>query len=471
MLLTITSTRPPATDLGYLLHKHPERVQSFDLPFGRAHVFYPEASEERCSAALLLDLDPIGLVRGPGRRSAPERTLAQYVNDRPYVASSFLSVALGRVFGTALSGKCSGKPELEGQSMALTATIAALPARGGEPFIRKLFEPLGYVVEATRHPLDSSVPDWGESRYYSVTLTRECTLAGLLTHLYVLIPVLDDEKHYWVGRDEIDKLLKHGADWLESHPEREQITHRYLRRQWRLTRDALARLQEDEGDPDADQAEAAAEEAAVEERLGLNEQRQGVALAVLREARARTVVDLGCGEGKFLQVLLKEKQFDRIAGIDVSPSVLERAASRLKLDRMAPARRERISLLQGALTYRDTRLADYDAATILEVIEHLDLERLGAFERVVFEFAKPRTVVVSTPNVEFNGRFENLPAGTHRHRDHRFEWTRAEFVEWATGVAERNGYGVRYLPAGEVDPDLGPPTQFAVFELNAGGVA
>ncbi|HYX89310.1 MAG TPA: hypothetical protein VE753_08065, partial [Gaiellaceae bacterium] len=140
------------------------------------------------------------------------------------------------------------------------------------------------------------------------------------------------------------------------------------------------------------------------------------------------------------------------------------AQRRLRLDRLAPRQRERVELFQTALTYRDRRLTGFDAAACVEVIEHLDRPRLSAFERVVFEHARPGTVVVTTPNREYNARFDGLPAGSFRHRDHRFEWTRGEFEDWGGELAGRFGYGVRFLPVGPEDPELGPPTQMAVFE-------
>ncbi len=468
MLLTITTTHRPASDLGYLLHKNPSKVQTFELAFGKAHVFYPRADEELCTAALLLDVDPVWLVRGRQGSSGEGGTLDQYVNDRPYVASSLMSVALAQLFGTALSGRSKERQELAETPLPLEARIAVLPCRGGEPFLRSLFEPLGYELQVVRHPLDPGWPDWGDSRYYTVSLRATKTVHDLLSHLYVLIPVLDDEKHYWVGRDEIEKLLRHGEGWLAKHPAREEITDRFLKHQRRLTREAIARLSDDQpADENEDEkAEAAAhEEEAVEQPLSLNEQRLSTVLAVLRQCGARQVVDLGCGEGRLLRALLADRQFERIVGLDVSCRCLERAADRLHMDRMPAAQASRISLMQGSLTYRDQRLSGFDAACVVEVIEHLDAARLAAFERVLFEFAKPATIVVTTPNREYNVRWPTLPAGRFRHRDHRFEWTREEFATWARAVAERFGYAVRFLPVGPNDPEVGPPTQMAVFYI------
>jgi len=464
MLLLITSTTPPATDLGYLLYKNPARVQTFDLPFGCATVFYPEAREERCTAALLLEVDPIGLVRK--RRGPPGegRSLEEYVNDRPYVASSFLSVAIARVYGSALSGRSRERPDLAETPLPYEARIPVLPCRGGEGFLRQLFEPLGYEIEARRHALDERFPEWGESPYFAVALRAQRRLAEILNHLYVLIPVMDDEKHYWVGEDEIEKLLRHTEGWLADHPLRDAIARRYLKHQRRLTRIALRRLlDEDQADPDAADSARAHEEQAIEAPIRLQECRVAAVVAELSRAGVRRIVDLGCGEGHLLRALLRDRAFAEILGMDVSPRALEIAASRLRLARMPERERERIRLIQGSLLYRDARIAGFDAATCIEVIEHLDPPRLAAFERVVFEFARPAMAIVTTPNREYNATFKNMPKSGLRHRDHRFEWTRDEFGSWARGIAERFRYEVRFNPVGPEDPALGAPTQMAVF--------
>jgi 3' terminal RNA ribose 2'-O-methyltransferase Hen1 len=250
MLLTITTTHTPATDLGYLLHKNPFKAQRFELSFGTANVFYPEAKETRCTAALLVDVDPIGLVRRRGS-SAEGGLLDQYVNDRPYVASSFLSVAIGEVFRSAMAGRSADRPDLVETRIPLEASLPVVPSRGGERLLRALFEPLGYEVTAVRLRLDEQFSEWGESAYYTVALRATVPLKDLLTHLYVLIPVLDNDKHYWVGEDEVEKLLRHGGSWLATHPEREQITRRYLKHQRSLARQALARLLAEDENEDA----------------------------------------------------------------------------------------------------------------------------------------------------------------------------------------------------------------------------
>jgi len=466
MLLNLSTTHEPATDLGYLLSKHPQKLQSFELAFGRAHVFYPQADTQRCTASLLLDVDPVGLVRGRGDGS--EGTLAQYVNDRPYTAGSFLAVAIARIYRSALAGSSAGRDALVQTPIPLEAEIPVLRARGGEEAIRRCFEPLGYAVELTPLVLDARFPEWGASPYWRLRITACVRLQELLSHLYVLLPAIDGDKHYFVGEDEVDKLVTKAGGWLAAHPQREWITNRYLKRRRSLVRSALARLLDAEED-DVDQAEQKREaaEEAIERPLSLNEQRMGSVLSVLRQSGARKVVDLGCGEGRLLGLLLKEKRFERILGVDVSLRALDIAADRLHLERLPPSQRERLQLVQGALTYRDRRLEGFDAACAVEVIEHMDLPRLPAFERNVFEFARPGLVVVTTPNAEYNANFADLPAGKLRHPDHRFEWTRAEFQAWAEAVANRHGYGLRLLPIGPLDPVLGAPTQMALFTRDA----
>ena len=449
MLLSITTTHRPAADLGFLLHKHPDRVQAFGLPFGAAHVFYPEAGEERCTAVLLLDIDPVGLVRRGGGRGS--FALAEYVNDRPYVASSFLCVAMNAVYKSAMAGTCVARPELAATPIPLDVRLPAVPARGGEAIVRRMFEPLGYAVET--EPVSV--------RHVALRLTATIRLADLLNHLYVLLPVLDDDKHYWVGDDEVAKLLRKGEGWLPAHPDRALIARRYLKRQARLFHPALAAL--DELAPPAEDGEQAAPEEQLEERISLRDQRLGSVQSVIKAAGARRVLDLGCGAGALLERLLRDG-YEHVLGVDVSARALEAAARRLKLDAMHDAQRQRIALLHSPLTYRDKRLRGYDAAALVEVIEHLDPPRLAAAEQNVFGSARPGTVVVTTPNAEYNVRWESLPAGRFRHPDHRFEWTRPEFAAWSAKVAERHGYGVRHLPVGPEDPEVGAPTQMAVFE-------
>ncbi|MEV6212804.1 3' terminal RNA ribose 2'-O-methyltransferase Hen1 [Kitasatospora sp. NPDC051914] len=515
MFISISTTATadrPATDLGFLLHKHPEKVQRFSTSHGVAHVFYPEATEHACTAALLLDVDPVALVRqgrGKGRSGSPDFALAQYVNDRPYAASSLLSVALRTVFRSAMKGVCEKLPGRADLPMPLRISLPAVPATGGSEggpaMVQRLFEPLGWQVDAVAIPLDEAFPEWGESRYVRVELTGELRLAEALQQLYVLLPVLDGAKHYWVAPDEVDKLLAAGEGWLGDHPELALITRRYLARRWSLTRLAmerlaLARLAEADDreaeeldnavddDPDTEPATDAAPGSATDTEEGngaddarpapapsddagdgaekpvpLAVRRREAILAALAETGAARVLDLGCGQGELVGALLKDARVTEVLGVDVSSRALSAAARKLRLDRMTERQASRVRLVQGALTYTDARLKGYDAAVLSEVIEHLDLPRLPALEYAVFGAARPTAVVVTTPNVEYNVRWESLPAGHVRHADHRFEWDRAEFRDWAERVARTYGYTVDIRPVGPIDEEVGAPTQLALF--------
>ncbi|GAA1035461.1 3' terminal RNA ribose 2'-O-methyltransferase Hen1 [Virgisporangium ochraceum] len=455
VLLTITTTLRPATDLGYLLVKHPDRVHEFTVSTGRAYVCYPEATPERCTAALVLDIDPAAL-RTRGRERPDDFTLGRFVNDRPYAASSLLSAAIAQVFRSALRGTSKERPDLVATPVPLELRLPALRCRGGADLAEELFGPLGWEVTAI--PIN-------DSRYVDLTLKGTVRIADALNQIYVLLPVLDDAKHYWVAPDEVDKLLRAGTGWLAGHPKRGLIARRYLAHRRSLASVALARLAEEEADDSVETAatetdeDAELPETARKEPLAL--QRRRAVTAALAAAGAERVLDLGCGGGALLGDQVGDRRYTEIVGVDVSTLALAMAERRLRLDRLPERQRSRIKLLQGALTYRDDRLKGYDAAVLMEVIEHLDEPRLPALADAVFGHARPATVIVTTPNVEYNVRYEGLTG--MRHHDHRFEWSRAAFAAWCAGVAADHGYSVDVTGVGDADPEVGAPTQLAVF--------
>lgn len=463
MLLTITTTHYPATDLGFLLHKHPDKLQTIELSIGKAHLFYSEKKEEKMTINLLLDIDAIDMVRGARNSGGDNFALGHYVNDRPYVASSFMSVALSKAFSSALNGKCKDKPELVDVKLPFEVSIAVVPApKGGEVLIRKFFEPLGYQVQLIPHQLDSKFPEWGNSKYFTLNLKNTITTKDLLSHLYVLIPTLDNDKHYFVSEQEIEKLIQKGEGWLKEHPERDQIIKRYLVNLNSLSRQALERISE--SGEIAELTDDLTEKTEVQKRKEtLHDKRINLVAEKLTASGAESILDLGCGEGKLIRQLLKRKQFARITGMDVSYTELLKAKERLRFDELSPMQKERINLFQGSLTYKDKRLEGFDAAAVVEVIEHLDLNRLKAFERVLFEFAKPGMVVLTTPNQEFNVTWDKLDAADMRHDDHRFEWTRKEFADWTNHIATTYNYNVELFSIGDEVENIGAPSQMAVF--------
>ncbi|MCC5815463.1 MAG: 3' terminal RNA ribose 2'-O-methyltransferase Hen1 [Leptospira sp.] len=463
MILTISTNYNPATDLGFLLHKHPDKFQTFDLSFGKAHIFYSECSDSKASINLLLDIDPIDLVRKARKHGLDGFALGNYVNDRPYVASSFMSVAISKLFSSALNGKCKEKPELVNTKIPLQVSITSIPApRGGDRLIRKLFKPLGYQILTKRIMLDEKFPEWGESKYFSLQLENTITIKDLLSHLYVLIPTLDSDKHYFISEDEINKLLSKGEGWLQEHPERDLIVRRYLINLNSLSNIAIARLNEGNVNEFIED-ELKENSADKSKKESLNEKRMQLVLEKLLESGAKRILDLGCGDGKLLKELLKYQKFTEIVGMDVSYNELIKAKDRLHWEDLPHKMKEKIKLYQGSLTYSDNRLLGYDAAAVVEVIEHLDLNRLSSFEKVLFGIAKPNTIILTTPNKEYNVIYENLDGSSMRHDDHRFEWNRKEFTDWAEKVAKKYSYTVNFYPIGDELDTIGAPTQMAIF--------
>ena len=446
MILKISTTHQPAADLGYLLHKNPTRLHEETFPFGKGYVLFPEVSETKAEVALLLDVDPVGLVRGGSNYD-------QYVNDRPYTASSFISSAMLHFFSTAMSGRSKERQEVADIAIPIEFELPVLRAKGGEESIRGLLEPLGYALEIEQL----------RGNYFHVEGKITAQIKDVLTHLYILIPVIDNDKHYYVDKNEIGKLTNRAKDWLPTHPLKETIIQKFLRYDKILTKEATLRLAEFEPDLDEDETPVEEPKEIVEKKVSLHTQRLEQVTKKLVEIGAQNVVDLGCGEGRLMQMLIKQRQFKKVLGMDVCVRSLEYANRRLHLADASESLRKRVELIHGSLMYRDARIAGFDAAAIVEVIEHLDLARLAAFERVVFDFARPNYVVLTTPNVEWNKTFDLENTGEFRHDDHRFEWTREEFKSWCDQICERFRYRVEISGIGEEHPEFGAPSLMGVF--------
>lgn len=475
MLMSIKLSREDgadyiASDLGFLLHKNPNHTHEVNLKFGKATVFFPESNDDVCQASIFVDLDTIDLVRNYQGPAGGAKQLKQYVNDRPYTLNSFFSVAISRVYGTALNGTCNKKPELVNQALNYEVEIPALPSRGGKELLERLFSPLDYEIVLQQLEYDEALPDWGYSPYFSVKLKNKVQLSLLLKHLYVLIPVLDNEKHYWVSHDEVEKLIRQGSDWIPQHPEKNLIVSRYLKKQGSLTRKALEQLSVEENeldisndDDENSDRKAQASEDKLEKKIRLNDLRIQKITETIKSKEISSIIDLGCGEGKYVKEFLKISKLDKVTGIEVSTTTLTKAEQRINIDRLPEKVRGKLSLLQGSLTYNDKRVQGYDLATCIEVIEHIDEDRLDAFKQSLFGFAKPKHVILTTPNAEFNVTFESLPKGKLRHSDHRFEWDRKTFEQWCNDICSDYGYKATFDTIGEVHPEYGAPTQMAIF--------
>lgn len=483
-MLNITTTVRPATDLGYLLGKHPDRLQSFPQTYGQAHVFYPVASAERCTATLLLEIDPLAITRRASGANPNAPFLQQYVNDRPYTANSHLAVAIASVFGSALNGNCSERPELAETPIPLEVEVPAIRCPHGEVLIPRFFEPLGYRLQVDSPLMDPRLPHLGPSRHHALTLSSEhLTLAQVLRHLYVLLPAMDNQKHYWIDRNEVDKLVRHSQDWLSGHPEAEVITRRYLGQRPHLTLRAMNALNTE---PDLDQpapserepappavpaTDPQAESLPSADRpdqpaaLNLQQQRINDVFEILKSAAPSSVIDVGCGEGELAKLLVQQTKIPRITALDVSQRQLEIAARRLRSQSVIQAPFQRLNLIHASATYRDPRTAGHQAAVAMEIVEHIDPDKLAAFTELLLEPSDLTLVVVTTPNREFNRVYNHRHQRNDRlrHWDHRFEWDQPQFQAWAGHAAAAHGYSVDFRPVGAAHPQYGPPTQMAVF--------
>ena len=463
MYLQINTNDNDAQLLGYLLHKHPDNYQTKALNFGTAHMFYTDNTATYCTFNLVLEINSVALSRNAHKNNFKASfKLADYVNDRPYVASSFLTTAISKVLRSTMNGICNEKPELVQKQWPLTITINAVKSKKGVSEIHRFFEPLGYQVETETQLLDPQFEAWGMSPYFKLTLRGNKTLNEVLTHLYVLLPVLDNNKHYFVNQDEVNKLLDKGGDWLKDHPAKTIITNKYLQHRKSYTRLAFEQLMQKNNDPENETKQEA--ETAIEQKIPIHDVRLNTVAETLKNLNISTVADLGCGDGKLIRRLMKHAQFTKIIGMDASFQSIEMAKRRLKLEQLPVRLQEKLTLIQGALTYRDARIEGVDAVALVEVIEHLDEHRLEALEQVIFECIQPKYAVLTTPNSEYNQLFESLPNGVFRHSDHRFEWTREEFEAWGNAIAKQFNYTAKYQQLGEVHETYGGLSQMVVFE-------
>jgi len=279
MQIELTLTAPDgadysARDLGFLLHKHPDHLHTRETGQGIASIFYTEKGDTRTTAILHLALDPVALVRGKNAQS--DGLLAQYVNDRPYVANSFLSVALARSFGQTLSGKSKERQALADRPLPFEVRVIPVAIAGGADVAKTVFEPLGYHADPVL--IDES----GQRGIYDLRLKGTVFLRDVLSHLYVLVPVLDNAKHWFIDKEAIEKLLAKGEGWLPQHPAKTLITTRALKHRRALVHAALERLADEEPEPEIpDGAPPPEPEEALEKPMRLHDLRLDTVAALL----------------------------------------------------------------------------------------------------------------------------------------------------------------------------------------------
>jgi 3' terminal RNA ribose 2'-O-methyltransferase Hen1 len=454
MYLSIATTYQPATDLGHLLHKHPDRAFKSEGSQSDYYCFFPVATAEYCKACLVLNFNSRPESNGHGRPFLPQLQ-SQYINDRPYVAGSQLSIAIADVFGTAMNGKSKDRQNLADIALPFEIEISAVHCNAGADFIQKIFEPLGYTVEVSNTKLNEKFPAWGQAPYFSIKLNTTKRISEILRQIYVLLPVLDNFKHYYIEDAEKEKILRLGEGWLQNHPLVEIITQRSLKNIRSLSNEALEILLGSEPITSS----SLDGEAKLESPIRLNELRFNKVEEVLITSGVKRVLDFGCGEGRFLEKLIRNPWFSEVIGADVSIASLERATKRLERN----SSKNKAKLIHSSFTYHDDRLKDIDSMVMLEVIEHIDLTNLDFVEKNIFEFIKPKLLIITTPNADYNTKFQQ-PG--FRHPDHRFEWTRDEFKVFCE-KSIKYGYTYEISFIGDIEPALGGPTQMGVFKWKA----
>ena len=470
MLLTITCKGEHASELSFLLHKNPYKVQEFNVIMGKAYVFYPKVSDIETTVALLADLNPIDLVKGKeGVKQDSYYTLFDYINDRPYSINSFTSSIISKVFNTACAGKCEHLPELVKTELDLSCTLYALPVKGRLDMINKIFEPLGYEVSYEEKILDSEFEEFGKSSYVDLTIHNEhITLYNLLNQIRILIPVFDKEKHYYVDEKEVDKLIRLSIDWLKDHPEKNRIVGRYFSKDKKLAVKALEALKIDEIKNDDIEEDNTTSEKTIEKKVRLNDQRLETVKKTIIENNCKTVLDYGCGEGNLESILANESSISQITFTDISFNALKNTKFRIRSKMKNEDYDNKFSSFQSSLLYRDERCRNFDCICLIEVIEHIELNRLDTIVENIFGYYKSKIIIITTPNREYNIKYEFLEEDKLRHPDHRFEFTRDEFYKFVNNIVDNDRYPYNAIieSIGEIDDTVGSPTMMAVFYKN-----
>ena len=443
MLLTLACSGKDAPDLSWLLHKRPNRLQAFDLPYGKAFVFFPEYTETRSVVSLLLEINQEAL----NDLCKNKEGEFQFVNPRQFLSSSLLSGAIGKVFSSAIKGICADKPELVNKEYDLELELTNFSCRLKPEYVARIFKPLGYAIA-----FDNISSDFPREKLIvgNLRLKGKTNLKDLLSQLYILIPVFDRYLHFWIDEPQLQRFIRLTAGWLESHPEKRFILTEYF---WPAA-DFKSRVLE--------RFNAIPGLSSNEKAQPLKIQRHEAIEATLAIHGAKTIIDLGCGEGSLIFYLLEQKKYAKIAGTDISAKNIESAKKRIA-GRPSRACRED-DLFVSSLTYPDKRLRGYDAAVLSEVIEHFEINRMNTVMKNILGAAKPQIFIMTTPNRAYNNQFSGLADGAMRHPDHRYEFTEEEFTNFCRKNASAFGYEVELEPIGEISPEFGAPTLMGVFK-------
>lgn len=459
MQLAIKATGEGAKMLSFLLSKNPQNLYDRMEKGYRVRLTYTVFSDSEVEALIFVTPDPVELVKN----SPDTYEITQYINDREFVVSSIFCSNTRSALGTALNGRPK-EEYLDWAKHAFQLTIGFGPVATDLPdaAIKNLFEPLGYQTEIERGRADYNFQFKERSSARFINLQSKVTLQNALQHLFVLIPVLDDYRHYFIDEREIEKLERYGEGWLADHPLKELIIKRTLRFRELIDQMVL----------NSHQTELINEAVTPEPNISsqpvvrLNKLRYQRLVKIIEDLAAReSIVDFGAGEGKLSVRLGFIPGVKEILAVEPTEKEQLRALKRFseasrKDDFIAP------TPVWGSLFYYDEQLCGKDVMILSEVIEHIDESRLPRVMDTILGSYKPQVLLITTPNAEYNPVYQ-MEEGI-RHKDHRFEWSRAEFAEWTYCLARNYAYEVQIDGIGEEAEGYGHPSQLAILTRQGG---
>ena len=494
MYLTVKAAGPHAGMISHLLAKNPHNRYERNEKGARVRLIYSAFAEEKIEFTIFATPDPIDLVKG----SPHSYDITQYINDREFVVSSLFCSYIRPALGTALNGKPKADyADWVEHVFPLEVTFGPVASNLPDAVIESLFTALGYEADIERGAAEYTFDLKSRSSVRNIRVSGQATLQQMLRQLFILMPVLDDYKHYYIGTEEIDKLQRYGEGWLQDHPQQELIIKRALRfapliADYRklagdnVQKAAVNLLDTNTTDTDANtlqqpgneqittgitasqqgEADTLSSSADVQETavppIRLNELRyQAIVDQVSSLPRRRSVVDFGAGEGKLSVRLAGIEGVEQVYAVEPSAYAGLRALERFgKLEREGQQIVPR--LVTGSLFYRDDQWAGQDVIILCEVIEHINEHRLPQVMATLLDEYHPETLIMTTPNREYNAVYE-MEEQEIRHTDHRFEWTRAEWADHCQDWVSGRPYEVSLHGIGDISEIHGQPTQMAVF--------
>jgi 3' terminal RNA ribose 2'-O-methyltransferase Hen1 len=444
MQLTIQASGDNVQAISYLLAKNPNNLYERNHKGHLVRLFYSKFTETELEVTIFVTPDPIEMVKN----NSNSYDITHYINDREFAVSSIFCSFIRSALGTALNGQ----PKEEhlkwvNHPFSFNFEFGPVVSSLSDEKLMNLFEPIGYEVTINRPEIEYSFPIKTKSSARYLSIKGMKTLQEGLRHLFVLIPVIDNYKHYFIDEKEIEKLERYGEGWLEQHPLRDLIYRQALR-----FKEIYSLVENSSKD-----------EKKVEpvKKVRLNELRYEKIVNAVSQMKPRSVVDFGSGEGKLSVQLGFVEGITEILAVEPSESASLKALERFNKVK----NKEKFvipELLWGSLFYYDERLKDKDVIILCEVIEHIDETRLPKAMDTLLHDYQPGALIITTPNREYNELYdmeEHL-----RHNDHRFEWTRAEFRQWCTERNYSNDYELLFDGIGEEHPSHGFPTQMCIFK-------